>query len=67
MGVKFGLSHYGKDIDWECLRRGDQKICTYHGGRQEAGEDCTRSFVTNMFHQILLRWSNQGGWDVQGM
>jgi len=34
----------------------------------KAGEDCTvRSSITCMLNQILLEWSNQGGWDGRGM
>jgi len=34
------------------------------GSAQEAGEDRTiRRYITCKLHQILLRWSSQGGWD----
>jgi hypothetical protein len=31
---------------------------------QETGENCLmRSFIICTLHQILLWWSNKGGWD----
>jgi len=31
------------------------------------GDFITRNFITFVLHQLLLGWSNQGGWDGQDM
>jgi len=34
---------------------------------QEVGEDCIMTSFIITLHQILLGWSNPGGWDGTGM
>jgi hypothetical protein len=72
MGVNLGLSRWGKNMpDWGCLRTGCWGEHLDLRGRkwwQEAREDCImRSFITCSFHQLLLGWSSQGGWDEWGI
>jgi hypothetical protein len=39
MGVKLGLSHYGKNTLWEFENRVLRRIFGYKRGKLEAGED----------------------------
>jgi hypothetical protein len=55
LGVKLGLTHDGKNIDWGCLRTGCWGEYLDLRGRKwrEAGEDCImRSFITCTLHHI---------------
>jgi hypothetical protein len=66
MGVKPGLSHWGKIIDGGRLRTGYWGEYLDLRGRkwQEAREDCImRNFITCTLHQMLLVWINQRGCD----
>jgi hypothetical protein len=70
MGVKLSLSHNGKKVYRGCLKIGCwRRYLALRGMKeQEANENCMmRSSVTCTSGQILLGWSNQGGWDGQGM
>jgi len=66
MGVKLGLSHLGEE---HRLRvPGNRVLRRIFGCTRKkwwkVGEDCImRSFISCTLQQILLRWSNQGGWD----
>jgi hypothetical protein len=70
MGVKPGLSHYGKNIDWGCLKTGCLgEYLDLRGMKwQEVGEKCImRSCMICTLSPVLLGWSKQGGWDGRGM
>jgi hypothetical protein len=68
MGVKLGLSHKGKSIDWGCLRTGFWGEYLDLRGMWSMKISCTmRSLIMCTHPQILLRRSNQGGWDGRGM
>jgi hypothetical protein len=69
-GVKPGLSRFGKNIDWGCLRTGCLgEYLDLRGMKwQEVGENCImRSCMVCTLHPVLLGWSRQGGWDGRGM
>jgi len=66
-GMKLDLSYYGKDNNWGHLRKKcrGKYLDLWRRKLWKVGEDCIkRSFITCMIHQIILGWSNQGGWDV---
>jgi len=57
MGVKLGLSHYGKNTDWGRLRTGcwGENMDLRRRKWQEVGEDCImRSFITCTVHMNCL-------------
>jgi hypothetical protein len=68
MGMKLGLSHKGKSIDWGCLRTGFWGEYLDLRGMWSMKISCTmRSFIMCTHPQILLSRSNQGGCDGRGM
>jgi hypothetical protein len=71
VGMKLGISYWGKSIGWGCLRTECWGEYLDLRGRKwrEAGEDCIlKTFIICTLHQILLRWSNKGKldeWDMK--
>jgi hypothetical protein len=69
MGVKFGLSHWGRDTSWRCLsiecweRYFGLRGTRWQGSRVDFVK---RSFVINTAHQVFV-WSDQEEWGGQVM
>ena len=69
MGVKLGLSHWGRNIGRRCSRIGCWGYLDLRGTKKQGFEEdyITRNFTISTPNQILFGWSNREEWDGRSM